>query len=81
MQKCNRREAMIFLLGGLAAIGGSHLHGKSPAIRPECARDREPYRLPWDFPPVAKVPERGDFPEATWLPFPYGFESLDGLLR
>lgn len=37
MQKCNRREAMIFLLGGLVASGGLSLtQGKQTSIPEGC---------------------------------------------
>lgn len=44
MLKSNRREAMIFLLGGLAALGGSNLtQGKQASIPGDCRWLALPY--------------------------------------
>lgn len=55
MLKSNRREAMIFLLGGLAALGGSNLTTGKHASLPEGCRWLE---LPYNFENAFRVLEQ-----------------------
>ncbi len=48
--KISRREAVTFLLGGLAALGGSSSVSEKPSLPERCKRHHEPKSVPpWDL--------------------------------